>query len=235
MNPYYKIGWRLSRFVGKLLWSFRAEGLEHVPPTGGMIIASNHRSYADPPLVGAAILRQLFFFAKAELFTMPVLGWLVRHLNVLPIKRQRYDREGIERALEVLRAGNGLVVFPEGTRCRTDDFLPPKSGIGWLAAEAKVPVVPAYIENSNHLWRALFLRKGVTVRYGEPISAEWLARVPPGKEGYQMIVNEIMRRIRELKGQKQFAIPGGGSYISKLQMEMKETPSRPMKAGEPWK
>ena len=158
MNPYYKIGWLLSRFLGRLFWSFRAEGLEHVPATGGLIIASNHRSYADPPLVGAAIQRQLFFFAKAELFKMPVLGWFVRRLNVLPIKRQRYDREGIERALEVLRAGNGLVVFPEGTRCRTDDFLPPKSGIGWLAGEAKVPVVPAYIENSNHLWRALFDR-----------------------------------------------------------------------------
>ncbi|HSG99988.1 MAG TPA: lysophospholipid acyltransferase family protein, partial [candidate division Zixibacteria bacterium] len=87
INPIFDIGYLLSRFTATVLMGCRPEGREHLPRTGGFILASNHISNLDPPLVGCYVTRRVHFFAKRELFDIPVLGWMVRQANSHPVKR----------------------------------------------------------------------------------------------------------------------------------------------------
>jgi 1-acyl-sn-glycerol-3-phosphate acyltransferase len=198
MHFYYAIGWRLSRLLFGLAGA-RIYNLEHVPARGPFILASNHISYFDPPLVGAWIRRELAFFAKKELFDSPIMGPIVSRLNSLPVRRGTIDRHALAAALEKLAGGCPLTVFPEGTRSRTGDFLPVKPGIGLLARKAEVDVVPAFIHGSNRLKDCLLRREQLSVTYGPPIPSAWIADQPDSKEGYLAIAREVMSRIARIK------------------------------------
>ncbi|HWN80502.1 MAG TPA: lysophospholipid acyltransferase family protein, partial [Candidatus Udaeobacter sp.] len=150
-------------------------GVEHLPAKGGFIVASNHVSWADPPLLGAASSRRLGYLAKVELFQPPVLRQLIAALGAVPIRRQSLDRRALDTTKKVLTAGLGLVLFPEGTRSRSGQLGPGKPGVSMLAAEAGVPVVPAYIHGTRDLARAFLRRPPLVIRFGAP-----LAPPPPG-------------------------------------------------------
>ncbi len=164
-----------------------------------MIIASNHAAYVDPPFIGAVCPRELSYLAKVELFSHPLFGWLIRKYNAIPIVRGAFDRRAIVQAVRLLKGGRGLLLFPEGTRSREGNFLEPKLGVGMIACEAGVPIVPTYISNSSGLWDSLLKRKRLIIAFDIPVESDWLAQIPRNKEGYKIIGQQIMSRIGGLK------------------------------------
>jgi 1-acyl-sn-glycerol-3-phosphate acyltransferase len=174
-------------------------GDEFIPRNGGVIIASNHTAYIDPPLVGMASPRELYYLAKKELFKIKVFGWFIKKLNAIPISRGEYDRKGLKRSVELLKQGKALVLFPEGRRSKNGKLQEPRPGIGKIALEAEVPIVPAYVSNSRNLIQSIIKGKSIGVCFGTPVDPRWLSKVPRNKEGYRLVGQEIMRRINILK------------------------------------
>ena len=192
----------LGGFVGALSgWEVR--GREHIPPHGGLIVASNHISFWDPPLVGTAVVRELHFLAKEELFRVPVLGPLIRSLNAIPIRRGVADLSGLAKAMDVLRAGRALLMFPEGTRARDGELKAARPGVGMLAVATDACIVPAYISGSNEPGKWLFRRVRVRVSFGPPRTWRELAGtdagLEPGRALYQGVGAGVMREIVALR------------------------------------
>ena len=201
MKILYYAGWSLTRVISKLIFRVAVTGAEHFPMSGGFILATNHRSYYDPLLVGSWAPREVYFFAKQELFKNKLFANIITRTNALPVRRGSIDRNAIELSLNVIKTGFGLTIFPEGTRSKTDGFLDPKPGVGLLAIQAKCPIVPGYVHASNRLTDCFLGRDRLRISYGEPLSAEWVASFSSGKEGYEAIASAVMERIRQLKEQ----------------------------------
>src|SRR5512136_908206 len=115
-------------------FGLRVEGAGNVPRTGPLLVACNHISELDPPVLGSAMPRTLNFMAKKELFRGSFWRFFFRQLRAFPVDREGVDRAALRKAAEVLAAGNALAVFPEGTRSTDGSMLPPKHGLGFLAA-----------------------------------------------------------------------------------------------------
>jgi 1-acyl-sn-glycerol-3-phosphate acyltransferase len=199
MKSYYHLCNRSLNFLFTVFLRFKKLGEEFIPRNGGVIIASNHTAYIDPTLLGVASPRELFFLAKKELFRNKLLGWFLEKLNTIPISRGEDDRKGLKRSVELLKEGNALVLFPEGTRSKNGKLQEARPGIGIIALEADVPIVPAYIRNSRNLIQSILKGKRVEVSFGNPVEPAWLKNIPRNKAGYILIGQEIMRRIRTLK------------------------------------
>jgi len=148
----------------------RRLGRDHVPE-GGVILASNHRSFLDPFVIGCSVRRPIYFVAKRELFKNPVAGWLLGCLGAFPIRRGQSDEESVKTALALLARGEVVVVFPEGTRIQTGSLGRPKRGVGRLALQAGTPVVPVAVTGSERVrsgWRIRPVK--VHLRFGPPLS-----------------------------------------------------------------
>lgn len=196
-NPYfssvlYFLGKHFTGYSFDWIWGRRVFGRENIPPRGqATIFAANHRSLADPNLVGSALPYPVNFFAKEELFKIPLLGWYIRRVNAFPVNRQTQDVGAIKTAQRILQAGEGLVMFPEGGR-RLDPKRQwkVKPGVGLLACSTGAWVVPVGIRNSEN-----FTRLGrVQVHFGKPLK-------PPkeaDREAYEAFSQTIIDRIREL-------------------------------------
>jgi 1-acyl-sn-glycerol-3-phosphate acyltransferase len=145
-----------------------------VPATGPVLIVSNHVSLLDPPLVGGAAPRPLFFMAKEELFRIPLFGRLIRSLNARPVRRDGSDMRALKAALAQLEEGHALLVFPEGTRGEEGQPLREgKAGVGMLAVLSGAPVVPVYVSGSGAALprgRTLPRRTRVRVTFGAPLT-----------------------------------------------------------------
>lgn len=166
----YVVGRVLLCGLFRLLFRLRVEGQGHVPASGGVLLVANHASYLDPPVVGCALNRPVRFMAKAELFEIPVLRWLIRKLGAFPVQRGGFDRRAVRRAIELLREGEVVCLFPEGTRTRTGSLLPFQRGAGLIALRAGVPVLPIGIVNTFKPFAGgRFLPRPIVVRIGKPI------------------------------------------------------------------
>jgi 1-acyl-sn-glycerol-3-phosphate acyltransferase len=192
-NPViYAIGKTAQAMAFRLLWRRRVRGLENVPPVGTPVIfAANHRSLSDPSDVGSSLPYPIFYFAKAELFHVPILGWFIRRVNAFPVRRKEHDVGAFKTAIGVLEHGGALMLFPEGGR-RYDPNRQwkAKPGVGMLACKTGALVVPVGIKNADRFMRLAPLE----VAFGKPI-------LPPpysSREGYQKLTDEIMIRIKEL-------------------------------------
>ncbi|MFQ5499488.1 MAG: lysophospholipid acyltransferase family protein [Candidatus Zixiibacteriota bacterium] len=183
-----------ARFLG-----IKVVGLEYIPAAGPFILATNHISHFDPPLAGSFLPREVCFMAKKELFSNWLLGAVFRRVNALPIRRGTIDRHALELCTDALEKELGLVIFPEGTRSKTDDFLPAKAGIGMIARRHPCPVVPGFISGSNRLLDCLRRRQRLSISFGPPIAPGWIGSVPADKSGYLAIAEEVMSRIRKLR------------------------------------
>ncbi|MCX5796325.1 MAG: lysophospholipid acyltransferase family protein [Elusimicrobia bacterium] len=163
----YRTAGPFGRWLMMAVWRLKVSGLEHVPAHGAALIASNHVSFIDPPLVGWAALpaRSLRYLAKMELFRIPLLGWFMRNVGCIPLDRGRADIGAVRTALDVLGRGRCLLVFPEGTRSKDGRPGRPRGGVGFLAGKSGAPVVPARVVNTDRL---LSLRP-LEVRFGEPL------------------------------------------------------------------
>ena len=199
MRFHYRAAVAMIKLTIGILRGMEKQGSEHIPAQGAVLIAANHIAYFDPPLIGSASPRELYYMAKKELFENSLFGWLISKFNAFPISREGFDREGIKRATEVLREGNALLVFPEGTRSKDGNLKEPKLGVAKLALETGAPVVPAYIDYSGSWLKAFFQRQKIKIKFGSPIKPEEFNGIPKSKEGYLNITRQIFERIRELK------------------------------------
>jgi glycerol-3-phosphate dehydrogenase (NAD(P)+) len=127
----------------------RRLGREHIP-SGGVILAANHRSFLDPFIIGCCLPRPIYFVAKRELFKNPIVGWFLNCMGAFPVKRGESDEESVATALALLEGGQAIVIFPEGTRIRSGSLAEPKRGVGRLALQSGAPVVPIAITGSEH-------------------------------------------------------------------------------------
>jgi 1-acyl-sn-glycerol-3-phosphate acyltransferase len=181
-------------------------GREHVPRTGGLIVASNHISFYDPPLIGTAAVRELHFLAKEELFRSPVLGPLITYFNSIPIRRGMADLSGLHRAMEVLRAGHALIVFPEGSRMRDGELHPGRPGVGMLAVNTDALILPCFISGSDRPNQWFWKRGTLSVSFGPARTWREMAGAgadePAGRALYQSVADGVMRDITALKAQR---------------------------------
>ncbi len=199
MNVPYYIGWKASRILFKMVLRAHVSGRENLPPTGGFILACNHLSYYDPLFVGCWVPRDIYYFAKEELFSNRVFAGFLKRVNTLPVRRSTIDRRALKTAVATVKAGNGLTVFPEGTRARRGELLRPKPGVGVIARQAECPIVPAYLSGTDKLRRCLWGRQRLRLIYGKPLSTQWVKSFPIGKDGYQEIARGVMTEIARLK------------------------------------
>lgn len=193
-------------WVARWCCSLEVVGRERVPADGGVIVAANHVSYLDIPIVGCALARRADFLAKDDLFRQPVVAWFFRRLGGVPIRRGTVDRAALAEVERRLKAGRLVVMYPEGTRSPDERLREPKPGVGMLAVRTGVPVVPAYVAGTGEAWPpgAKWLRcRPISVVFGEPM--QWRndeARrddEPSSKRRYQEVSQEIMGRIAELQ------------------------------------
>lgn len=193
----YYTGWLIGRFLSKVIFRIRVTGRENVPKAGGFILATNHKSYFDPLFLGSWAPRELYYFAKRELWKNKIFGSIITRTNALPVKRGAIDRQAIEDSLNVLKSGYGLVIFPEGTRSLSDDFLEPKPGVGLIAAKARCPVIPAYIKGTNQLKQCFLGSQKLEIRFGRPFEHIWPDK--PQKEDYSHFSVKMMSAIGQLR------------------------------------
>lgn len=183
--------------VCMLLYRVRTQNPGRVPGSGPAIIAPNHFSAMDHFFCGIYIRRRVRFMAKSQLFK-GALGWVLQHAGAFPVRRGQRDEEAIVTALEILRNGGVIVIYPEGGRSRTREIgLQARPGVGRLALESGAPVVPVAIEGSVgvHNWRRLRFPK-VVVSYGVPM--HFGKQEQSTREQQQTVANEVLAAVREL-------------------------------------
>ncbi len=201
MNLYFRSCRFLVKVIAKVFLGWKHSGSENIPSSGGAVIASNHISYFDPPIVGSGTKREVYFLAKKELFGKWYSPLLISNLNTIPVRRGRFDRASYLKAIEIAKRGEILVLFPEGTRSKDGKLKAGKTGAAKVSIEAGVPVIPACIRNSNRIKQVLFSADRVEVLYGKPIYPSEFDSNQSEKERLTQFTAEIMRRIGELLDQ----------------------------------
>jgi 1-acyl-sn-glycerol-3-phosphate acyltransferase len=208
MNFSYRMGWRGFRLLFRYYFGWQVFSAERVPARGPVILASNHASFMDPPLVGAGVDRHVNFLARDNIFKVPLLAALLRSWQVVPVDRDGGSGRGLKLILRRLEAGGAIILFPEGTRTRHGEFNPARSGIGLTVIKSSAPVVPARVFGTRqafgpHMW---FPRpRPVMVKYGYPMSFAALRAEAATcsrhrlKEIYQRVADEIMAEIIRLQ------------------------------------
>jgi 1-acyl-sn-glycerol-3-phosphate acyltransferase len=208
MNLSYRIGWSLFRVLYGTYFRWRIRGADNVPRTGPVILASNHASFLDPPLVGSALSRDINYLARESLFRFPVVGWILRSWNSVPVDRDGGGARGLRAILDRLLAGGGIILFPEGTRTLDGNLQPARSGIGLTVIKSDAPVVPVRVFGTYEAYgrHLKFPRpKRVSVVFGKPIDFSGLraeAKTCPKdrlKQIYQEVADRIMAEIAALK------------------------------------
>jgi 1-acyl-sn-glycerol-3-phosphate acyltransferase len=199
MNRTYRLAQFLSYCYLKYFHQFEVKGLDNVPPKGGFILACNHLSYLDPPAVGCRIPRNLHYFARDSLFLGP-LGFLITKLNSIPVNRDQLDLGTLRKVLSVLKGGEPVLVFPEGTRSPDGTLQKSQKGLGLLVHKSGVPVLPARLHGSFEILGKgkLFPRIGkkLYLNIGSPILSEELSF--DSNDRYQKISDLVMHAIEGL-------------------------------------
>lgn len=202
MDRVYGLFHYLSVVVYDMFFRGEVVGLENLPKSGAFLIASNHASVLDPPIVGSQVSRQMCFFARKTLWRPGVAAWWLDTVGTIPVDRDGgADVTAIKRVLRALAEGKALILFPEGTRSLDGQLQPPKPGVGLIACRTQVPVVPARIFGSfEALGRSGSLRPGtpVSVVFGRPLPASYYDP-GAGKERYQQASERIMAAIARLE------------------------------------
>jgi 1-acyl-sn-glycerol-3-phosphate acyltransferase len=159
LQPFFHVYFRMRR-----------SGMEHVPDSGPVIFAANHRSFLDPFVIGTLTRRPVYYVAKKELFMHPVAGWLLSRLGAFPIDRGAGDHQAMDTAARILERGDCVVIFPEGTRTRPGPLGTPHRGVGRLALQTGAPVVPVAVLGTEAVRRGWRIRPHrVSLRCGRAL------------------------------------------------------------------
>lgn len=178
----------LLRLIYAIIFPLKIVGKENMPKEGGVLLCANHISLLDPITIGIKLDRQVKYMAKAELFKVPVLGWIIKKVGAFPVKRGGVSKESIKTALKTLRGGNVMGIFPEGTR--NSDAGVAKKGAASFALRSGAAVVPAAIVGHYKLFRRM------TVIYGAPIDLSSFDGA--GSDSLEAVTDVIMGRIHEM-------------------------------------
>lgn len=199
-EPYFMpmFLWRLIRVVVRIIvaiiFDMHVVGRQNIPETGQLIIASNHLSWIDVPLIPAFLKRRVVFMAKEEAFKARG-GWIVRFFSAFPVKRGEADRQSLRAAEEQLKAGRILCIFPEGTRSKIHKLGQAHAGIGMIALRSGAPVLPVAIYGSENAFKKF--RPRITIIFGEP-----MILTPKGKkitrEDIDQSTEQVMHRISSM-------------------------------------
>ena len=173
-----KVKWYwVARFICQvftlLFFRYRVYGRKHIPADGAFIMAGNHQSFLDPVFMGIAAPRRMLFMARDTLFRSRLFGGLIRSTNAIPVSRDRADIGAIKLVLARLKAGEGVCLYPEGTRTHDGRITAFKPGFGLLCRRSKAPVVPVLVDGAFECWprrRKLFSPGPVVVWFGKPLS-----------------------------------------------------------------
>jgi 1-acyl-sn-glycerol-3-phosphate acyltransferase len=200
MTPLYRAGYVICNLVGKIAFDFKVYGRENFIEDGAAILASNHQSYLDPPCIGMACSREIYYLARKTLFERPLIGPLLKRLNTVPVDRDRGDVNSIRVILRLLRSGCRVIIFPEGTRSPDGRLQPARAGLGMIIAKTLAPVVPIRIFGSfEALPRTGGLKPGpVSVVVGKPIRFTE-DDLKGDKEVYQVLSDQVMAKIASLE------------------------------------
>lgn len=208
MNLSYRIAWRLFRLTYAIYFRWRICNPERVPRTGPVILASNHASFIDPPLIGSALPRDINYLARESLFRFPGIGWLLRSWQAVPVDRDGGGAKGLKAILDRLLAGGAIVLFPEGTRTRDGKLQPARSGIGLIVIKSTAPVIPVRVFGTFEAYgrHAKFPRPTrIVVKYGAPLDVTaWRVEAKSCdkqrlKVIYQEVADAIMAAIAKLE------------------------------------
>ena len=195
----YPLGRYGSWLACKFFGSMEIIGRKNIPAKGGAMLCGNHVSYFDPPAMGGGASRPVHFMAKIELFQAPVFGWFMSHIEAFPVKRGTADRAALKTAIEYLKAGEVVGMFPEGQRTLDGKLKEAEAGVGMIALKAQVPVIPVGIVNTEKLLppHAAFPKfNHIKVVFGEPVKLDDLY----GQNGRE-VVEEVGRRIMAAIGE----------------------------------
>jgi len=193
MNKFYKFIYSVLWVLAGILFPWRSAGSEKVPESGGVVLCANHTSFLDPILLllAATGKRQIHVMAKAELFGIPLLGGILRRMGMIPVKRGMSDISAIKEGLRVLKNGEPLLIFPEGTRVKEGEQAEARPGAIVLAGRADVPVMPVYIGAKKRIFRK------TDVVFGDPYKLQFAGRKPTHEDS-QRLKNELMEQICSL-------------------------------------
>jgi 1-acyl-sn-glycerol-3-phosphate acyltransferase len=208
MNFVYWVGWSLFRLMFATYFRWRVFNAERVPLQGAVILASNHASFLDPPIVGSPIKRACSFLARDTLFRFRLSRWLLTKWQAIPVDRTGSSPTGLKNILGALQQGRAVVLFPEGTRTHDGRLQAARSGVGLLVLKSGAPVVPVRVWGSFEAYgrHVKFPKpKQLVIKYGQPMRFEALmaeAKISSKervKEIYQQIADEIMAAIAKLE------------------------------------
>ena len=211
MQPVYGFFHYLATVIYDLAFRGEVSGRENLPADGAFLVACNHASFIDPPVVGSLVPRQICFFARKTLWKPGFASWWLDAVGTIPVDRDGgQDVSALKRVLRALRENRGLILFPEGTRSPDGRLQAPKAGVGFIVCKSQVPVVPVRIFGSFEAFG-----RGVKIpRLGTPISVVFGPPLPPacyddpsaGKERYQVASNRIMAAIAQLERPRVIAV-----------------------------
>lgn len=193
-SPFYLFTQATCALLFRAFYDFRLHGTENIPD-GGCLLASNHESYFDPPLIGCTLECRPHYLARKTLFDHPLFGRAIRALKAHPIDQERPDMAGLKRIITAAQAGGAVVVFPEGSRCWDGKLQPAQPGIGLVVAKARVPVVPIRIFGAHRAWPRGGRPRPFTpidVVFGQPLH---FGPVGKDRDAYQRIGDDIMAAI----------------------------------------
>lgn len=200
MRWVYWFGWLMFRSAYRSLFGLKVYGLEHLVREGPVLVISNHQSFLDPPLVGTLYADEMYYLARKTLMKGPLLTWIYRAWNSIPVDQERPDMTSLKAIIKLLQGGQRVLVFPEGERSFDGVFGKVQPGVGLIAVKSNVVIQPIRIRGAN-----LALPRGssrvkfeqVSLHIGKPIrlTEEELSK---GKEGYKEVAEKLMAAIEAL-------------------------------------
>ena len=198
---FYSFACFLIGIFARIVFRLHIIGHENIPRAGGIIVASNHLSYLDIPLLGYSIGRDADYMAKKELFSIPGLGLLIRILGGFPVDRERLDKSTIREAIKRLKSGRVLVIYPEGTRSPNGRLQPAKPGVGMIVRMSGAKVIPVAVTGTDKaLPRGSWMvrRAHITIEFGKPIDFSSMIENTGEKGDIEKITKIIMENISTL-------------------------------------
>jgi 1-acyl-sn-glycerol-3-phosphate acyltransferase len=201
MNPLYWVGYAFCKTVAKVAFQYQAFGQENIIEDGPAIMAANHQSYLDPPLVGITCRAELYFLARKTLFENKFVGPILSRVNALPVDLSGADLTAVRTIINLLKQGHRTVIFPEGTRSLTGEIQQARPGIGMIIAKTLAPVVPMRIFGSFEAWPkgGKIKLSPVTVVVGKPIRFKKEDFVVKSREAYQKISEQVLTTIAAIE------------------------------------
>jgi 1-acyl-sn-glycerol-3-phosphate acyltransferase len=201
MKPLYWVGYTLCGTIARIAFQYRAFGQENLIEEGPAIMAANHQSYLDPPLVGITCRKELYYLARKTLFEKKLFGPIIARVNARPVDLSRGDISALRTVINLLKEGHRTLIFPEGTRSLTGQIQQARPGIGMIVAKTLAPVVPMRIFGSFEAWPkgGKIRPRPITVVVGKPLRFKKENFATNNREVYQQISEQVLAAIAAIE------------------------------------